>query len=105
MSVCLGVALLLRAMIYREYTKTPGSERAGYLCFEEARKGNDQFFSGLFICASPPLLLFPSSVLYQECFLTLLLKEHDFPAFFSYTCYILVKSKRLEDLHGLWGKY
>jgi len=37
--------------------------------------------------------------------LTLLLKEHDFPAFFAYTCYILVKSKRLEDFHGLWGKY
>ena len=37
--------------------------------------------------------------------MTLLLKEHDFPAFFAYTCYILVKSKRLEDFHGLWGKY
>src|SRR3989440_2929981 len=47
----------------------------------------------------------PTNQCAKECFLTLLLKEHDFPAFFAYTCYILMKSKRLEDSHGLWGKY
>jgi hypothetical protein len=52
-----------------------------------------------------PLMERQRTNVHKECFLTLLLKEHDFAAFFLYTRYILIKSKRLEDSHSLWDKH
>src|SRR5256885_2127692 len=57
------------------------------------------------LLAVHPLMERQRTNVHKGCFLTLLLKEHDFLALFSYTGYRLIKSKRLEAFHGLWNKY
>src|SRR5436305_6803303 len=57
------------------------------------------------LLAVHPLMERQRTNVHKRYFLTLLLKEHDFLALFSYTGYILIKSKRLEAFHGLWNKY